>query len=140
MVESNRDGRFCVRPGCVLDPLYAARPTESLVSRVLAQTPNDRQQDSGCKKAVGKRDTAIRGGTQLRRVGPHVVSLGAGLFADVGFALAGRPRFLVNSLRSTRTSEVCEKPSTGSREIGAINCWVPWVEHCDFLVSDCHCV
>jgi hypothetical protein len=51
--------------------------------------PDDRQQDSGCKKAVGKRDTAIRGGTQLRRVGSHVGSLGARLFADLGFALAG---------------------------------------------------
>jgi hypothetical protein len=67
-------------------------------ARGRSKTPDDRQQDSGCKKAVGKRDTAIRGGTQLRRVGPNVVSLGAGLFADVGFALAGRPRFLVNSL------------------------------------------
>ena len=47
------------------------------------ETPDDRQQDSGCKKAISKRDTPIRGGAQLRRVGPHVVSLGAGLFPDV---------------------------------------------------------
>jgi hypothetical protein len=26
---------------------------------------------------------------------------------------------------------------TGSRELGTINCRVPWVERCDFLVSDC---
>jgi hypothetical protein len=52
----------------------------------------DRQQDSGCKKAFSKRDTAIRDGAQFRRVGPHVVSLGAGLFTDKKFAVTGRMR------------------------------------------------
>ena len=37
----------------------------------------------GRPKAIGERDTATGGGAQLRRVGPHVISLGTGLFADV---------------------------------------------------------
>ena len=37
----------------------------------------------GCKKAIGEGDDATRGGAQLRRVGSHVVSLGAGLFTGV---------------------------------------------------------
>ena len=48
-----------------------------------AKASDDRQQGSSCKKAIGKRHAATRGGEQLRRVGPHVVSLGAGLFTDV---------------------------------------------------------
>ena len=47
------------------------------------ETPDDRQQGRGRKKAIGKRDAATRGGAQLRRVGPHVISMGTGLFADV---------------------------------------------------------
>jgi glycerol uptake facilitator-like aquaporin len=77
-------------------------------ARGRSKTPNERQQDSGCKKAVGKRDTAIRGGAQ--RVGPHVVSLGASLFADVGFALAVRPRFLVNSLAQRELLRYARNP------------------------------
>jgi hypothetical protein len=41
------------------------------------------QQGSGCKKAIGKRDTAIRGGTKLRCFRPHFVSLGSRLFNDL---------------------------------------------------------
>src|SRR5262245_42692937 len=44
---------------------------------------DDRQQGSGRKKAICKRDTVARCGAQLGRVGPHVISMGAGLFADV---------------------------------------------------------
>ena len=47
------------------------------------KAPDDRQQDSGCKKATSKRDTPIQDGAKLRRVGPDVVSLGAYLFTDV---------------------------------------------------------
>ena len=55
-----------------------------------AKAPDDRQQGSGGEKAIGKRDAATRGGTQLRRVGSHVISLGTGLFTDIkGFAIRG---------------------------------------------------
>jgi DNA invertase Pin-like site-specific DNA recombinase len=42
-----------------------------------------RQQGSGREKAIGKRDAATGGGAQLRRVGPYIISMGAGLFTDV---------------------------------------------------------
>ena len=48
-----------------------------------SKASDDRQQGSGGKKAIGKRDAATRGGAQLRRVGPHVISMGTGFFADV---------------------------------------------------------
>ena len=35
------------------------------------------------RKAIGKRDAAQRGGAQLRRVGSHVISMGARVLADV---------------------------------------------------------
>jgi hypothetical protein len=47
------------------------------------KAPDDRQQGSGGEKAIGKRDAATGGGAQLRRVGPYVISMGAGLFTDV---------------------------------------------------------
>jgi DNA invertase Pin-like site-specific DNA recombinase len=49
-----------------------------------AKASDDRQQGSGGEKAIGKWDAAERGSAQLGRVGPHVVSLGSGLFTDVG--------------------------------------------------------
>jgi hypothetical protein len=48
------------------------------------ESASHRPQGSGRKKAIGKRDAAARNGGQLRRVGPHVISMGAGLFADLG--------------------------------------------------------
>ena len=48
-----------------------------------SKASDDRQQGSGCKKAIGKRDAATRGGKQLGRVGPYAVSLGACLFTYV---------------------------------------------------------
>jgi hypothetical protein len=48
-----------------------------------SKAPDDRQQGSGRKKAIGKRLTATRGGAQPRRVGPNVISMGTGLFTDV---------------------------------------------------------
>src|SRR5262249_12827264 len=48
-----------------------------------AKAPDDRRQGSGGKKAIGERDGPTRGGGQLRRVGPHAISMGAGLFTDV---------------------------------------------------------
>jgi Resolvase, N terminal domain len=44
---------------------------------------DDRQQGSGRKKAFGKRDGSTGGGAQLERVGPYVISMGAGLFTHV---------------------------------------------------------
>ena len=49
-----------------------------------AKASDDRRQGSGCKKAIGKRDAATRGGKQLRRVGPYAVSLSACLFVRKG--------------------------------------------------------
>ena len=46
------------------------------------EAPDDRQQGSGRKKAIGERHAAIRGGAQLRRFGPYVISMGTGLLAD----------------------------------------------------------
>jgi hypothetical protein len=46
------------------------------------EAPDDRQQGSGRKKAIGERHAAIRGGAQLRRFGPFVISMGTGLLAD----------------------------------------------------------
>jgi hypothetical protein len=48
-----------------------------------SKAPDDRQQGSGCKKAIGKRDATERGSAQLGRVGSYVVSMGAGLYTDV---------------------------------------------------------
>jgi hypothetical protein len=48
-----------------------------------SEAPDDRRQGSGGKKAMGERDAAKRGGPQLGRLGPHVISIGTGLFADV---------------------------------------------------------
>ena len=48
-----------------------------------SKAPDDRRQGSGRPKAIGEQHTATRGGAQLRRVGPYVISLGSGLFADV---------------------------------------------------------
>ena len=48
-----------------------------------SEASDDRRQGSGGKKAIGKRDAAAGGGAQLKRVGSHVISLGAGFFADV---------------------------------------------------------
>jgi hypothetical protein len=73
---------------------------------------------SACRSR--QRPVSSGGCAQLRRLGPHVVSLGAGLFADVGFALAGRPRFLVNSLRSTKLLRYATNPQPVRVEIGAI--------------------
>jgi DNA invertase Pin-like site-specific DNA recombinase len=48
-----------------------------------------RQMTDSKIQAARKRDTPIRGGAQLRRVRPHVVSLGAGVFPGrKGFAIA----------------------------------------------------
>src|SRR5258708_6880101 len=48
-----------------------------------SEASDDRQQASGRKKAIGKRDATTGGGAQLRRVGSYVISLGTGLFTDV---------------------------------------------------------
>jgi hypothetical protein len=48
-----------------------------------SKAPDDRRQGSGRKKAIGERHTSTRGGTQLRRVGSYVISMGAGLFTDL---------------------------------------------------------
>jgi hypothetical protein len=53
-------------------------------TRRRAKASDDRQQGSGGEKAIGEWDAAERGSAQLGRVGPHVVSLGSGLFTDVG--------------------------------------------------------
>ena len=37
----------------------------------------------GRKEAFGERDAAPRGGAQLRRVGPYLISMDTGLFTDV---------------------------------------------------------
>jgi len=47
------------------------------------EAPDERRQGSGGKKTIGERGAATRGGAQLRRVGPHVISMGTGLFAGV---------------------------------------------------------
>ena len=52
-------------------------------TRRRSKAPDDRQQGSGRKKAIGKRHDAERGSAQLKRVGSYVISMGAGLFADV---------------------------------------------------------
>src|SRR5215472_15645205 len=46
-----------------------------------AKAPDDRRQGSVGTEAIGERDAAPRGGAQPRRVGPHFISLGTGLFA-----------------------------------------------------------
>ena len=56
-----------------------------------SKTPDERRQGSGGEKAIGKRDAATRGGTQLRGVDPYVISMGAGLFADVRASVEGGP-------------------------------------------------
>ena len=48
------------------------------------QAPDDRRQGSGHKKAIGQQDTTTGSGAQLRRVGSHVIPMGAGLFTDIG--------------------------------------------------------
>jgi DNA invertase Pin-like site-specific DNA recombinase len=39
------------------------------------------------RKLLGRRDAAARGSAQLRRVGPYVISMGIGLFADIRLAI-----------------------------------------------------
>jgi len=51
--------------------------------RIGGRKPDDRQQGSGRKKAIRQRDAAVRGGAQLRRVDPYVISMGARVLADV---------------------------------------------------------
>jgi len=65
--------------------LVNARPPGRPARRTCggSKASDDRQQGSGCKKAIGKRDAATRGGKQLGRVGPYAVSLGACLFTYV---------------------------------------------------------
>jgi len=60
---------------------------------------NDRRQGSGRKKAIGERDAATGGGAQLRRVGPHVMSMGTGLFAGVSKVRAHDGRRTILSAR-----------------------------------------
>jgi hypothetical protein len=47
------------------------------------EASDDRRRGCGSKKPIGKRHAATRGGAQLRCVGPHVISMGSGLFAGV---------------------------------------------------------
>jgi hypothetical protein len=48
-----------------------------------SKASDDRQQGSGRKKALGKRNAARGASAQLRRFGAHVISMGTGLFADL---------------------------------------------------------
>jgi hypothetical protein len=48
-----------------------------------SKASDDRQQGSVCKKAIGKRAAATRGGAQLSRVGPTLYRWGGGFFTDV---------------------------------------------------------
>ena len=53
-----------------------------------SKAQDDRQQGSGGEKTIGKRDAATRDGTQLRRVDSYVISMGTGLFTDLGVFLS----------------------------------------------------
>src|SRR5262249_3363447 len=57
-----------------------------------SQAADDQREGSGREKAIGERDTATRGSTQLKRVRPHVISMGTGLLPDVGGMRNGRRR------------------------------------------------
>jgi hypothetical protein len=48
-----------------------------------SEAPDDWRQGSGRQKAIGERDVATRGSAQLRRVGPHVIPMGARVLTDV---------------------------------------------------------
>jgi hypothetical protein len=67
----------------ILGRTRAGLDVARLQGRVGGQAPDDRRQGSSRPKAIGKWDAATRGGSQLRRVGPHLISMGAGHFADV---------------------------------------------------------
>ena len=60
--------------------LEAARLQGRLGGRKRGMTDGKVQ---AARKLLAKRHAATRGSAQLRRVGPHVISMGTGLFTDV---------------------------------------------------------